>query len=63
MEGHVVEGPAVCVSREKVVQALNEMNTGIAPGPSVVSLELIAASRGVGIQMMAGICQLNGLFV
>ena len=32
------------------------MGTGKAPGPSEVSLELIAASRGVGIQVMAEIC-------
>ena len=33
------------------------MKTGKAPGPSEVSLELIAASGGVGIQVMAEICQ------
>ena len=33
------------------------MKTGRAPGPSEVSLELIAASGGVGIQVMAEICQ------
>ena len=31
------EGPVVCVCRE-VLQALNEMKTGKAPGPSEVSL-------------------------
>ena len=39
-----------------MLQALNEMKTGKAPGPSDVSLELIAASKEVGIQMMAEIC-------
>ena len=58
MEGYAVEGPVVCVSRKEVLQALNEMKAGKAPGPSVVSLELIAASGGVGIQMMnIYICQ------
>ena len=33
------------------------MITGRSPGPSEVSLELIAASGGVGIQMTAVICQ------
>ena len=33
------------------------MKTGKAPGPSDVSLELIGASGGVGIQVMAEICQ------
>ena len=42
MEGDAVEDPVVCVSREDVLQALNEMKTGKASGPSEVSLELIA---------------------
>ena len=33
------------------------MKTGKAPGPSEVSPELIAASGGVRIQVMAEICQ------
>ena len=40
-----------------MLQAINEIKTGKAPGRSEVSLELIAASRGVGIQVMAEICQ------
>ena len=36
-----------------MLQALNEIKTGNAPGPTDVSLELIAASVGVGIQVMA----------
>ena len=44
MEGDAVEGPVVCVSREEALQASNEMKTGKAPGPSEVSLELIAAN-------------------
>ena len=54
---HNAEGPVVCVSREEVLQTLHEMKTGKDPGPSEVSLELIAASGGVGIQVMAEICQ------
>ena len=57
VEGDAVEGPVVCVSREEVLQALNEMKTGKSPGPSEVSLGLITASYGVGIQVMAEICQ------
>ena len=53
MERDAVEGPVVCVSREEVLQALNEMMTQKVPGPSLASLELIAASGGVGIQVMA----------
>ena len=55
---HNVEGDAVvCVGREEVLQALSENRK--APGPTEVSLELIAASvgGGVGIQVMAEICQ------
>ena len=36
VEGDAVEGPIACVSREEVLQALNEMKTGKAPGPSEV---------------------------
>ena len=40
-----------------VLQALDEMKAGKAPGPPEVSLELIAASGGVGIQVIAEIYQ------
>ena len=53
VQGDAVEGPVVCVSRQEVLQALDEMKTGKVPEPSKVSLELIAASGGVGIQVMA----------
>ena len=51
-----VEGPIVCESRQ-VPQALNEMKIEKAPRPSEASLEFIAASWGVGIPVMAEICQ------
>ena len=57
VEGDAVEGPVVCVSIEEVLLALNEMKKGKVTGPSEVSLELIAASGGVGIHVMAEICQ------
>ena len=58
VEGDAVEGPVVCVRRDAVVvQVVNEMKTGKAPGPSEVSLELIDASGGVGIQVIDEICQ------
>ena len=62
VKGDVVEGPVACVRRVEVLQVSNEMKTEKSPGPSEVSLELIAASGGVGIQVMAEICQkvLNG---
>ena len=55
VEGDAVEGPVVCVSREEVLQALNEIKTGKAPGPSEVSLELIVGRGRVGIRVMAEI--------
>ena len=40
-----------------MLQSLIEIQTEKAPGPSEVSLRLIAASVVVGIQVMAEICQ------
>ena len=57
VEGDAVEGPVVCVGREEMLLALREMKTGAALGCRDVSLELIVASGGVGIQVMAEICQ------
>ena len=34
VEGDAVEGPVFCVRREEVLQALSEMKTEIASGPS-----------------------------
>ena len=39
-----------------MLQALSEVKTGKACGPSEVSLELTVASRGVGIHVMSEIC-------
>ena len=38
MDGDAVEGVVVCVGREQVLQAWNEMKTGKALGPSEISL-------------------------
>ena len=57
VEEDAVEYPICCVSREEVMQTLKEMKAEELPGPSKVSLELIAASSGVGIQVIAEICQ------
>ena len=57
VEGDAVDGPVVCANREEVLQALSEMKTGKAPGPSEISLELIATNEGIDIQVMAEICQ------
>ena len=39
-----------------MLEALSEIKTGKVTGPSEVSLELIAASRRIGIQVMTEIC-------
>ena len=39
VEGYAVEGAVVCVSREEVLQALNDRKTRISPGPSEISLD------------------------
>ena len=57
VEGHTVEDPIVCAIREELHQALNEMKTGKATGPTEVSRELIAASGDVGIRVMFETCQ------
>ena len=57
VEGDAVEDTVVCVRREEVIQALIEMKIRKAPGLTDVSLELIAASGGVRIQVMAKIYQ------
>ena len=44
VEEDAVEGPVFCVCRELVLQALNEIKAGKAPGPSELSLELIVGS-------------------
>ena len=57
MEEDAVDGPVVCESRDKVLQALSDMTTGKSNEPSKLSLKLIAASGEVGIPVMAEICQ------
>ena len=47
------EVQVVCVNREEVVQALNEIKTGKDPGPPQVSQKLIVACKVIGIQVMA----------
>ena len=47
----------VVLVRKKEMKSANDMRTAKASVPSGVSLELIAASREVGIQVMAEICQ------
>ena len=57
VETSVVEGPVECVSKEEVVKAIKDMKTGKAAGPSDVSVELIAASGELGVNVMRELCQ------
>ena len=57
VEGDPVKGPVDCVCRDEVVQAFNEIRNVKAPVPSDVSLELIAGSVEVQIQVMFELCQ------
>ena len=57
VEGDTIECPVVSASRDEVLQALNGVKTRKVLGPSEVPLELIAATRGVGMEVMAEICQ------
>ena len=47
----MVEDAVDCVCREEVLQALIEMKTIKASGPLGVSIEFIAASGEVGIEL------------
>ena len=56
-EGDAVEGPVDCICRVEVIQVFSEMKIGRTPVALDVSLQLIASSREVGIQVMAELCQ------
>ena len=56
-QADLVEGPVERVSREEVVKTLEKMKAGKAPGPSEVSVEMIAASGEIGIDVMVELCQ------
>ena len=60
VERDAVEGSLHCISRNEALQALSELKTEKAPGTSDVSLELIAASREVGIQVVVAMSKSFG---
>ena len=57
VQADLVEGPAERVSREEVVKALGKMKAGKAAGPSAVSVEMIAASGEIGVDVTVELCQ------
>ena len=52
-----MEGPVERVSREEVMKAIREMKAGKASQPVEVNVEMIAASREIGIGVMVELCQ------
>ena len=57
VQADLVEGPVKRVSREEVVKALGKMKAGKAAGPSEVSVQMIAASGEIRIDVMVELCQ------
>ena len=57
VQADLVEGPVGRVSEEEVVKVLGKMKAGKAAGPSEVSVEMIAASGEIGIDVMVELCQ------
>ena len=57
VQADLVEGPVERVRREEVVKALGKMKAGKAAGPYEVSVEMIAASEEIGIDVMVELCQ------
>ena len=57
VQADLVEGPVERFNREEVVKALGKMKAGKAAGPSEVSVEMIAASGEIGIDVMVELCQ------
>ena len=57
VQADLVEGPVERVSREEVVKALGKMKAGKAARLPEVSVEMIAASGEIGIDVMVELCQ------
>ena len=56
VEADLVEGPVERVSREELVKVMGEMKAGKAAGPSKISVEIIVASREIGIGVVVELC-------
>ena len=57
MQTDLVKGPIERVSREEVMKALGKMKAGKAVGPLEVSVEIMAVSWEIGIDVMVELCQ------
>ena len=56
VETDVVEGPVEKVARNKIVEAMQNMKSGKATGPSEVSVEMIVTSSKIGLKLMMELC-------
>ena len=57
VQADLVDRPVERISREEVVKALGKMKAGKAAGHSEVSVEMIAASEEIGIDVIVELCQ------
>ena len=57
VQADLVEGPVERVSREEVAKALGKIKAGKAAGPPEVSVQMMAASGEIRIDVMVELCQ------
>ena len=57
METDVVKGPVEKVAHNEIVEAMQNMKSGKATGPSEVSVEMVVASGKIGVKVMIKLCQ------
>ena len=50
-EANMVEGPVEGVTYKEVMKATNKMKLGKAAGPSEVNMDMIMASRKLGVRI------------
>ena len=57
VETDVLEGPVEKVAHIEIVEAMQNMKSGKATGPSEVSVEMIVASGKIGVKVIMKLCQ------
>ena len=57
VETDVIEEPVEKVASNEIVEAIQRMKSGMATGPSEVSVEMIVASGEIGVKVMMELCQ------
>ena len=56
VETDVVEGLMEKVTRKEIVKVISKMKSGMATGPSEVSVEKIVASGEIGVKVVMSLC-------